>query len=53
MRIFISFIDETGAKRTTRINITNCLNTSHLIKEICKEIKATKSNLIIKMKHEP
>lgn len=53
MRIFISLIDESGTKRNTRINISNCVTTSMLIKEICKEIKISKSNIIIKMKHEP
>jgi hypothetical protein len=53
MRIFISLIDESGTKRTTRINVSNCTTTTILIKEICKEIKMSKSNVIIKMKYEP
>lgn len=32
MRIFISLIDESGTKRTTRITVPSCATTNNLIK---------------------
>jgi len=53
MRIFISCLDDSGSKRTTRLNITNCTTTSQLIREICKELNLSKNWVIIKLKYEP
>jgi len=53
MRVFISSIDLTGAKRTSRVTIHNYTSTTLLIKQICKELSLHRRNVIIKLKQEP
>jgi hypothetical protein len=53
MRIFISSIDDGGARRNRRVFLDSCNNTSQLIKEICRELGVGRSYVIIKLKYEP
>lgn len=53
MRIFITSTDDDGTKRTTRIFLDNCNNTSLLLKEIAKEMGVSRNYLIVKLKYEP
>ena len=53
MRIFISSVEESGARRNRRLFLDGCNNTSHLIREICREIGVARNYAIIRLKYEP
>jgi len=51
MRIFINSTDASGSRRTTRLTLSNCLSTTQLIREICREIGVGRSMAIVKLKY--
>ncbi len=52
MRIFISIPDETGSHKTTRLSISNCVDTTELIKQISKQLNINKNAFIFLVKNE-
>lgn len=52
MRIFISTPDETGSNKTTRLSVSNCNDTTELIRLMCKELNVNKNAFIFLLKNE-
>lgn len=52
MRIFISSSDPTGTTKTTRLSVSNCSDTSELIRLVCKELNLNKNAHIFLVKNE-
>lgn len=52
MRIFINLVDDSGQPRNLRMNVANCINTTQLLNEICKEIGIKKTHTIVSLKSD-
>ena len=53
MRIFISSVDASGTKRTTRLLVPAADSTTTLLKEISREMGVARSHMVVRLKYEP